>query len=74
MESREHEILSKFIDAGTAIAIIYISMNPDILGIVIERTYAKIKEWQHSFSIGQAIRAIRNLPETEVTDETEVET
>lgn len=65
------ELLIKLIDAGSALVIIYLTINPRALDDLAERAMSEWERLRHSFSVGQAIRAIRRLPETEVTKVTD---
>ena len=59
------ELISKIIDTGCALAILYVSMNPHSIEQAIDWATDKWHSIQHSASVSQAIRAIRDLPETE---------
>lgn len=52
---------------------LWLSAHPEKIDAAQERVTETFKKIRHSLSIGQALRAIRKLPETEVTDVTEMD-
>lgn len=64
------EIIKPLVDTACALAILYVSMNPQIVEQAVDWIAEKWHTIQYSASVNQAISAIRNLPETKVTEET----